>query len=363
MESMSSSHTQIRLNSGDGAMCSDKQPLMVTPTRDQALTDAAATRDGNGKSIVYREVRAVEASEQSHGVSTHALLQPSQSETAQVTPCEGASQDIKAKSAEQAEKKSVLDPEMLTRQLDEIETQIIELTAVHGEIPQKELMRFKLAALYIQENILTRMLYGMASQEEAFSKFQSLGDLIPQSSNGTALMRVLDLWWLPSNEKYFPEKTVNSLKKLHSVSEYLQTALGHLNTAAESFDKGRLLLEDELEKELIPSEGSSDSSTASSFTSEFYNEKEFKDILARLGSILQTGSNESSAASQNGSQVYSSASSDNPYRDKFEAVTSRFIKGKLVEQPSEAMKSDFSLTKLDKLVVIFHHLYQIHNND
>ncbi|MGI2028657.1 hypothetical protein [Endozoicomonas acroporae] len=370
MEPVSSSHTRIRLNSGDEKMCSDTRPLMVTPTSDQALTDAAAIRDGHGKSFVNREVRVIEVSEQFHGVSTRALLKSSQSETAQLALCEDASQEIKRHSAEQVEKKTVLDPEMLTRQLDKIETQIIELTGVHGEIPQKELMRFKLAALYIQENILTRMLYGMASQEEAFSKFQSLGDLIPQSSNGVALMRVLDLWWLPSNEKYFPEKTIISLKKLHCVSEYLETALGDLNTAlgglntaVEPFDKGQLLLKDKLKKKLIPLAGSSDSSTASSLTSECFSEKEFKEVLGRL---LKKGSNECFTASQKRSQVHGSALSDvedNPSRDESEAVKSNSIKRELSEQSSEVMKSEFSLTKLDKLVVIFHHLYQIHNSD
>ncbi|MBO9481308.1 hypothetical protein [Salinisphaera sp. G21_0] len=369
MEPMSSSHTQIRLNTGDGKMCSDTQPLMVTPTSDQALTDAASIRDGHGKSFVNREVRVIEVSEHSHGVSTRALLKSNQNETAQAALCEGASKEIKPQSAEQVEKKTVLDPEMLTRKLDEIETQIIELTGVYGEIPQKELMRFKLAALYIQENILTRMLYGMASQEEAFSKFQSLGDLLPQSSNGAALMRVLDLWWLPGNEKYFPDKTIVSLKRLDSVSEYLETALGDLNTAlgdlntaVESFDKGRLLLTDKLKKKLIPSEGSSDSSTASSLTSEFFSETEFKEVLGRL---LKKGNNECFTASQNRSQVHGSALSDvedNPCRDESEAVKSNSVR-ELLEQSSEAMKSDFSLTKLDKLVVIFHHLYQIHNNE
>ena len=362
MEPMSSSHTQIRLNSGYGKMCSDTQPLMVTPTSDQALSDAAAIRDGHGKSFENREVRVIEVSEQYRGVSTGALLKSSQSETAQIALCEGASQEIKPQSAEQAEKKSVLDAEMLTRQLDEIETQIIELTGVHGEIPQKELMRFKLAALYIQENILTRMLYGMASQEEAFSKLESLGDLLPQSSNGAALMRVLDLWWLPGNAKYFPEKTIISLKRFHCVSEYLETAIRDLNTDVEPFDKGRLLLKDGLKKKLIPSEGSSDSSTASSLTSECFSEKEFKEVLGRL---LKKGNNECFTASQNRSQVHGSALSDvedNPRRDESEGVKSNSIKRELLEQSSEAMKSDFSLTKLDKLVVIFHHLYQIHNN-
>ncbi|WP_422489652.1 hypothetical protein [Endozoicomonas sp. ALE010] len=362
MEPMSSSHTRIRLNSGDGKMCSDTRPLMVTPTSDQALTDAAAIRDGHGKSFVNREVRVIEVSEQFHGVSTGALLKPSQSETVQVALCEGAPQEIKPQSVEHVEQKKVLDPEMLTRQLDEIETQIIELTGVHGEIPQKELMRFKLAALYIQENILTRMLYGMASQEEAFSKLESLGDLLPQSSNGAALMRVLDLWWLPGNAKYFPETTTISLKRLNSVSEYLETALGDLNTVDEPFDKGRLLFNDELKKKLIPSEGSSDNSTASSLTSECFSEKEFKEVLGRL---LKKGGNECFTASQNRSQVHGSALSDvedNPCRDESEGVKSNSIKRELLEQSSKAMKSDFSLTKLDKLVVIFHHLYQIHNN-
>ncbi|MGO0306907.1 hypothetical protein ACTL6P_09895 [Endozoicomonas acroporae] len=363
MEPVSSSHTRIRLNSGDEKMCSDTRPLMVTPTSDQALTDAAAIRDGHGKSFVNREVRVIEVSEQFHGVSTGALLKPSQSETVQVALCEGAPQEIKPQSVEHVEQKTVLDPEMLTRQLDEIETQIIELTGVHGEIPQKELIRFKLAALYIQENILTRMLYGMASQEEAFSKFQSLGDLLPQSSNGAALMRVLDLWWLPSNAKYFPETTIISLKRINSVSEYLETALGDLNAVDEPFDKGRLLFNDELKKKLIPSEGSSDSSTASSLTSECFSEKEFKEVLGRL---LKKGGNECFTASQNRSQAHGSALSDvedNPCRNESEAVKSNSIKRELLEQSSEAMKSDFSLTKLDKLVVIFHHLYQIHNNE
>lgn len=374
MEPMSNSHTPVRHSFEGGEMCSDTQQLNVTPTvlvGEKALMEADSSRDGNGKGIVDREVRVIESPEQSHGVSTQALLKSSQSETAQASLCEGAAQEIKPESAEQAEqneKKAALDPEIQARQLDEIETQIIELTGVHGEIPKKELIRFKLAALYIQENILTRMLYGMATEEEAFSKFQSLGDLLPKSSNGAAFMRVLDLWWLPSNEKYFPESTVICLKKLHSVGECLKTAREDLKTAAESFDKGRLFLKSvsELKKAIVSTEGSSDSSGASSLASESFSEKKFNEVMGRLGSILGKGSNEPVTASQNGSKVHDSALSDvvdNPYRDELEAVKSSSMKGELSEPLSEVMKPDFSLTKLDKIVVIFHHLYQIHIND
>ncbi|WP_257295616.1 hypothetical protein [Endozoicomonas sp. YOMI1] len=264
MDPISSSHTPVRHSFESGQMCSDTQPL--TPTvlvGEQALTEAGTFRDENGKSIVNREACVIE---ESHVVSTHAQLKSSQCDTAQASLCEGALQNLKLESAQkQAEQKAVLDPEELVQQLSEIKKQIIDVTGVHGEIPHQELIRFKLAALYIQENILTRMLYGMPSDQKEFSKLHALRDLLPPP-DGSAHLKVLNLWWLPSNDKYFPE--IDSLMKFYSACEQMKTAGEHLEKSIEFSDKSKLFLQgfDELKKVLISSAGNSDSSSSSSFS-------------------------------------------------------------------------------------------------
>ncbi|WP_257295617.1 hypothetical protein [Endozoicomonas sp. YOMI1] len=208
-------------------------------------------------------------------------MKSSQCDAAQVPFSQGALQEVRSGAAE---KKQALDPEML-RQLSRVKKQIIDLTGVHGQIPHEEWLRFKLGALYIQENILTRMLHGISSHDAALSKFHSLGDLIPHGPMGGALRKVLDLWWLSGNDKYFPESAVDSFFKLQLASRHLQEAFKLLNSS---------------------SSGSADSE---SFC-EVSDSKEFSD---RIRPIVEKGR--------------------------------------------------FNLTRLDKIVVIFHHLYQEFNSD
>ena len=377
MDPISSSHSPVRHSSEGGEVCSDAQPLEVTPTvlvGEKALKEVGTFRDGHGKSIVNREVRVIAASEQSHGVSTHDLLKSSQCTSEQVSLCEGAQQDVKPQSTEHAEQQTAPDPEILARQLDEIKQQIIDLTRVHGEIPHQELIRFKLAALYIQENFLIRMLYGMPSEQEAFSKLYSLGDLLPPS-NGNPLIKVLNLWWLPDNDKYFPE--IESLTKFYSVCEQMKAVDKELEKSIESIDKSKIFLKafEKLKKAVVSSEGNSDSSRSSSFSSELFpEESEYKEAQVRIRSILEKASNEPVMAGHNRLQTHSSASGqthssasvdveEHRYRDESGAVKSNSAKGQQLGQLAEVARSPFSLTKLDKIVIIFHHLYQEYCDD
>ncbi|MBO9492501.1 hypothetical protein J7438_00100 [Thalassotalea sp. G20_0] len=367
MNPISSSHTPVRHSFEGGEVCSDTQPLKVTPTvlaGENVFTGAGTFRDGQGKSIVNREVRVIAAPEQSHGVITHD--QASQCNVAQESLCDGAQQDVQPERTKEAELLAAPDPEILARQLDEVKQQIIDLTRVHGEIPHQELIRFKLAALYIQENFLIRMLYGMPSEQEAFSMLYSLGDLIPPS-NGNALIKVLNLWWLPDNDKYFPE--IESLTKFYSVCEQMKAVDKELEQTVESIDKNKNFLKafEKLKKAVVSSDGNNDSSNSGSLFSELLaKESECKEALVRIRSILEKVHHETAIAGHNRFQMHSPASGDAEAcrcRDEPGAVKSNSAREQQEGQLAEVARSPFSLTKLDKIVIIFHHLYQEYCDD
>ncbi|USE39203.1 hypothetical protein [Endozoicomonas sp. SCSIO W0465] len=358
MDPLSSSHTPARHSFGDGEKCSDAHPARVTPTilvGEKAITDVGASKDGNGKSIDDRDACVIVASDPSHGVSTHALLKSNQGDSVQVSLCEDALQGIKLEDTEQREQETVLNQDVSVRKLGEIKKQIIDLTGIHGDVPHKELTRFKLAALYIQENILSRMLYGMSSEEEAFDKVFSLGDLIPRSSNGGALIKVLDLWWLPDNDKYFSESSVDYLKKLRSAREHLKEADKLLKKVGEIFDMNQSFVESvgELKKIVNALEENRDNSSSSAAVSESFCEKEYKNIQDRIISISE----------KLGNEFYNDIEGDQYPIESQSVVKNITTKGQQSGETIRGVGSDFILTKLDKIVIVFHHLYQEFSND
>ena len=224
------------------------------------------------------------------------------------------------------------DPELLADRLDIIEGQIIRITNTYGNIPREQMLRFKLAALYIQENILTRMLYGMSSEDEAFSKFCSLDNLLPVGICGMACKEVLDLWWLPCNAKYFPEDFLKAMEEFNAQCKLL-------SETDTTFQPGLGVLA-ECKREIPPEGGDVNSSNAALTESLKEKKSNLKKLLGfsqpLAGANLVAGVGEISDSENN-----SLNSSNGAF--------------------GGAEKIPYELTRLDKIIIVFHHLYQEFN--
>ena len=231
----------------------------------------------SGKNIGDREAFCVDQAIDSHIRATNGPAIPCQIEVQQIAACQYSAEQAVSGLAAGGD---IPDPGLLARRLDEIKSQIIQITDAYGNIPRERMLRFKLAALYIQENFLTRMLYGMSSEEEAFSKVDSLDNLLPVGNSGAARRDVLDLWWLPCNAKYFTENVLN--EKLKNLSNLLNEAATNLERGLDvAATNPQLCLDvwENFKREISPE----DLDVISSFDvkTEFLNEKEsgFKKLL------------------------------------------------------------------------------------
>ena len=111
----------------------------------------------SGKNIGDRKAFCVDQSIDSHVRASGgpAATIPCQVEAQQIEECQHpADQAISGLTPGG----DIPDQGLLAHRLDEIESQIIRITDAYGNIPRERMLRFKLAALYIQENFLTRML-------------------------------------------------------------------------------------------------------------------------------------------------------------------------------------------------------------
>ena len=294
----------------------------------------------SGKNIGDREAFCVDQAIDSHIRATNGPAIPCRIEVQQIAACQHSAEQAVSGLAAGGD---IPDPGLLARRLDEIKSQIIQITDAYGNIPRERMLRFKLAALYIQENFLTRMLYGMSSEEEAFSKVDSLDNLLPVGNSGAARRDVLDLWWLPCNAKYFTENVLN--EKLNNLSNLLNEAATNLERGLDvAATNPQLCLDvwENFKREISPE----DLDVISSFDvkTEFLNEKEsgFKKLLefgkqlGRFNLVAGTGEDRKSE--------------DNSLKQSNGAFDG-------------AGKTPFELTKLDKIILIFHHLYQEYNHD
>ena len=193
----------------------------VQSVRTEEKMPRAAAEGDSGKNLGDREAFLVDQSIDSHVRATDgpAATIPCQIEAQQVEECQHLANQAASGLAAGGD---IPDSGLLAHRLDEIKSQIIQITDAYGNIPRERMLRFKLAALYIQENFLTRMLYGVSSKEEAFSKVFSLDYLLPVGNRGRACKEVLDLWWLPCNAKYLPEDFLMVMEKLNTHSKLLR---------------------------------------------------------------------------------------------------------------------------------------------
>ena len=288
-----------------------------------------AAKGDSGKNLGDREAFLVDQSIDSHVRATDgpAATIPCQIEAQQIGECQYPANQAASGLAAGGD---IPDSGLLAHRLDEIKSQIIQITDAYGNIPPEEMLRFKLAALYIQENFLTRMLYGMSSEEEAFSTVHSLGDLLPVGISGVPLIKLLDLWWLPCNEKYFSENIIKAKKNIEAHHELLRKLGASLQFDLERFNKGFL-------PEGIDTSGSfsalKDSIEAKK--SEFKKLLEFSEPLIGFNLLDEVEKN--------------SGSKDDSLNQTNEAF-------------GGAEKTPFELTKLDKIIIVFHHLYQEFND-
>ncbi|WP_419536384.1 tetratricopeptide repeat protein [Endozoicomonas sp.] len=305
----------------------------------------------NAKEIVARDARIFEETEESHVVSSHALL-----ESAPRMKSEESQGLLQGAIPGRTQEKETLSPDILAEHLGKIEDQIILLIANHGEIPLDKMMRFKLAALYIQENILIRMLHGMPSQEEAFSKTHSLGDLLPQTPNGVADKSVLELWWISDNEKYFPKACDESLIKLKSACEQLKLSIKLFNKSM-SF----MMAFEKLLKTDATSESDGDSGSSTSYMSELFGDG----AIGRTRALLKRGGDDSFIADQEKAGQCNSAldAQEGLRQNETEVATKESLEDSRSGLWLEREQPSFKLIKLDKVVLVLHHLYQEFSND
>ena len=316
----------------DESFTSDKSSAQSVRAEEKMPKGAGNFEGDSGKNIGDREIFSVDQSIDSHfrAMDGPAATIPCQIEAQQMEERQHlANQTV----SELAAGGDIPDPGLLARRLDEIENQIIRITDVYGNIPQKQMMRFKLAALYIQENFLTRMLYGMPSREEAFSKVYSLDNLLPVGIYGEACIEVLDLWWLPCNAKYFHENVLKSKENLKSHCELLRKTAAGFQLALDVLEKL---------KGGIPPEGT-DASSSFAALKESINEKEsdFKNLLEYNEPLI----------------VFNLIAETGEIRDS-EDNSSNQSNGAF----GGTEKTPFELSKLDKIIIIFHHLYQEFND-
>ena len=300
--------------------------------RTEGKMPRGAAEGGSGKNISDRETFCVDQSIDSHIRATGgpAATIPCQIDVQQTEECQHPADQAISGLATGID---IRDLWLLAHRLDEIKNHIIRITDAYGSIPEEQMLRFKLAALYIQENFLTRMLYGTSSQNEALSKVYSLDNLLPAGSSGRAREEVLELWWLPCNAKYFPEHDRKIMKRFNANSKLLREV-------ATSLDLDLTVLEKY--KREIPPEGADISSYLAVLTesleekeSDYEKLLEHPESLIGLSLVAETGENSSSE--DNSSNQSSGAS------------------GVLEKTP-------FELTRLDKIIIVFHHLYQEFNN-
>ena len=304
----------------------------LKPVRTEEKMPRGAAEGDSGKNIIDREAFCVDQSKDSNVRATGgpAATIPCQIEAQQIEECQHpADQPISGLTAGV----DIPDQELLAYRLDEIKNQIIRITDTYGSIPEEQMLRFKLAALYIQENFLTRMLYGMSSTEEALSKVYSLDNLLPVGRCGRACEEVLDLWWLPCNTKYFPEHGRKVMERLNAHSMLLREAATSLK-----LDLGVL---EKYKREVPPEVADVSSYLAALAESLEENESDYKKLLEHaeplIGLSLVAETGEGKNSEDNSSNESNGASGG-------------------------AEKTPFELTRLDKIIIVFHHLYQEFNN-
>ena len=304
----------------------------VQSVRTDEKIPKGAARGDSGKNIGDREAFCVDKSIDSHVRASDgtAATIPCQIEAQQIEECQHTADQALSGLAAGSD---VPDPGLLARRLDEIENQIIQITDAYGNIPEEEVLRFKLAALYIQENFLIRMLYGMSSQEEALSKVFSLDNLLPVGVNGKACKEVLDLWWLPCNAKYFPEHVLKVKEKLKAHSKLLSEMFKSFQLSLDALVK--------YERE-NPPEGADVGSSLAALKESVIGKRsdceklmEYSEPLFGFCLISEKGENRNSEDDS----LYQSAGAS-----------------------GGAEKNPFELTRLDKIIIVFHHLYQEYNN-
>ena len=301
----------------------------VQSVRTEEKMPRGVAQGDSGKNIGDREALCVDQFIDSHVRATDG--------SAATIPCQIEAQQIEQHPANQAASGpaaggDIPDSKLLADRLDDIESQIIRITDTYGNIPREQMLRFKLAALYIQENILTRMLYGMSSEEEAFSKVYSLDNLLPVGICGRACKEVLDLWWLPCNEQYFPEDFLKAMEEFKAQHKLL-------SETATTFQRGLDVLA-ECQREIPPECGDVSSSIAALTES-------LKEKKSNLKKLLGYGEplTEANLVAGAGEISNSQDNSLNPSNDAF----------------GGAEKIPFELTRLDKIIIVFHHLYQEFN--
>ena len=304
----------------------------VQSVRAEEKIPKGAAKGDSGKNIGDREAFCVDKSVDSSFRASDgtAATIPCQIEAQQIEECQHPADQAVSGLAAGGD---VPDPGLLARRLDEIENQIIQITDAYGNIPEEEMLRFKLAALYLQENFLTRMLYGMSSQEEALSKVFSLDNLLPVGVYGKARKEVLDLWWLPCNAKYFPEHVLK-------VKEQLKAHSKRLSEAFKSFQLGLDALV-KYEREHPPEGAGVDSALAALKESVIEKTSNYKKLLEYSEPLIGFNLTSEKGESRNSEDDCSNQSTG---------------------ASGGAEKDPFELTRLDRIIIIFHHLYQEFNN-
>lgn len=209
----------------------------------------------------------------------------------------------------------VLDPFLLQQQLEEINNQINLLINCYGEFPVAKNARYKLVALYVNENVLQRMLYGALSDCEYAGLICSIGRLLPDSQYGKACREVLDLWKLPGNEKYYFEGGYEYIERIVSPSEEMKRTTKRV--------RGR---------------------------NYFLIDKMFAMQSERLSSI--SGVRNHSSCDHDGSQVVETFTAGEPNNSENESA----------KHLSEAEQQSLRLTRVDQMVIVFFHLYQEFND-
>ena len=297
--------------------------------RTEKIMPKGADNEDSGKNIREREAFCVDQSIDSL-VDGPAATIPCQIEAQQIEECQGPSDQAVSGLAAGGD---IPDPKLLAHRLDEIKNQIIQVTGAYGSIPDEKMLRFKLAALYIQENFLTRMLYGVSSEREAFGKFYSLDNLLPMGNCGRACKEVLDLWWLPCNAKYFPESVFKQMEKLSTQSKLLREAATSLERHLDVLEKYK--------REIPP--GGADVNSSIDAQIELLKEKEsnVKMLLQENQQWIKLNMVAGSGESRNSEDDSSNQSNG---------------------APGGAEKTPFELTRLDKMIIVFHHLYQEFND-
>ena len=304
--------------------------LLQSVGTEKKMPGVSAQAD-SGKNIFDREAFCVDQFVDDHVRATDgsAATRACQIEAQQIEQCQHPANQAASGLAAGGD---LPDPELLADRLDIIEGQIIRITNTYGNIPREQMLRFKLAALYIQENILTRMLYGMSSEDEAFSKFCSLDNLLPVGICGMACKEVLDLWWLPCNAKYFPEDFLKAMEEFNAQCKLLSETDTTFQPGLDVLAEG---------KREISSEGGDANSSNAALTESLKEKKSNLKKLLGFGQPL-TGANLVAGVGEISDSENNSLNSSN---------------GAF----GGAEKIPYELTRLDKIIIVFHHLYQEFN--